>query len=212
MRELLSSFLDMWREDHRFKTILSATASWLINIAFTIFNGVLGILYRSVWNGSICVYYFLLAFIRGIIVQSQRDERDKHPDKGAEKRKKIFFNTHLILLFMDIALIAPIAYMVLGKRLYKFGLIPAIAMAAYTCYRLIMSIIHLMESEKTGNILIKELQTINLLDSLVAVLTLQNALIVAAGGSTDSMMALTAWTSAGIWLSIVFITLRSLIS
>ena len=201
MRDILSSFYDKWRGNYQFKTVFSTVVSCLINIVFAVFNGFLGIVYKSVWNGSIFVYYILLALIRGVIIYFQKNEG---------KRKKVFFCTHLLLLFMDIILIAPIAYMVLGERSYTFGMIPAIAMAAYTFYRIAMSLVHLKRAGKVSNILIKELRTINLTDALVAVLTLQNALIITKGASMQSMMALTGWTSAGIWILIVVITVCSL--
>ena len=113
------------------------------------------------------------------------------------------------MIFMDMCLIAPIAYMVIGERSYVYGLIPAIAMAAYTTYRITMGIINLGKSRKQENILIKELRTVDLQDSLVAVLTLQNALIIANGSDMQAMLALTAWTSAGIWLMIVIFTVKS---
>ena len=49
------------------------------------------------------------------------------------------------MIFMDMCLIAPIAYMVIGERSYVYGLIPAIAMAAYTTYRITMGIINLVK-------------------------------------------------------------------
>lgn len=48
-----------------------------------------------------------------------------------------------------------------------------------------------------------------MIDSLVAVLTLQNALIVTNGGMTDEMQTLSAWTSAGILVIIAVITVQS---
>ena len=65
-----------------------------IGFGFTLFNGALGIVYSSVWNGSICVYYILLAIIRGIIVNSKKNgER-----KGSEEyqRRRIYVITHII--------------------------------------------------------------------------------------------------------------------
>lgn len=46
-------------------------------------------------------------------------------------------------------------------------------------------------------------------DTLVSVLTLQNALIIANGNEMASMMRLTMWTSAGIWGIILFFTVKS---
>lgn len=209
MKKIIMGFIDMWKADYQFKTLATSTLSALVGLGFTVFNVVLGIVYKSVWNISISVYYVLLAIVRGIVVHSQRKVNVADNQKKQEQYKRIYFKTHILMIFMDMCLIAPIAYMVIGERSYEYGLIPAIAMAAYTTYRITMGIINLGKSRKQENILIRELRTVNLQDSLVAVLTLQNALIIANGSDMQSMLALTAWTSAGIWLMIVIFTVKS---
>lgn len=209
MKKIILGFIDMWKADYQFKTLTTSTLSVLSSLGFTIFNVVLGIVYKSVWNISISVYYVLLTIVRGIVVHSQRNVNVADNQKKQEQYKRIYFKTHILMIFMDMCLIAPIAYMVIGERSYEYGLIPAIAMAAYTTYRITMGIINLGKSRKQENILIRELRTVNLQDSLVAVLTLQNALIIANGSDMQSMLALTAWTSAGIWLMIVIFTVKS---
>lgn len=199
----------MWKADYQFKTLATSTLSALVGLGFTVFNVVLGIVYKSVWNISISVYYVLLAIVRGIVVHSQRKVNVADNQKKQEQYKRIYFKTHILMIFMDMCLIAPIVYMVIGERSYEYGLIPAIAMAAYTTYRITIGIINLGKSRKQENIFIKELRTVDLQDSLVAVLTLQNALIIANGSDMQSMLALTAWTSAGIWLMIVIFTVKS---
>lgn len=196
---------DMWKADYQFKTFLFSTMSALIGIGFTIFNAALGIIYKSVWNGTISVYYVLLAVVRGIIVFSQR----KYDEEDISNKRKIYIRTHIIMIIMDLCLIAPIAFMVMGERTYQYGLIPAITMAAYTTYRITMGIIQFSISRKQENILVKELKVINLQDALVAVISLQNALIIANGSSANSMIMLTGWTSGGIWILIVFFTVKS---
>ena len=99
--------------------------------------------------------------------------------------------------------------MVIGARNYTYGMIPAISMAAYTTYRMTMSIIHYLKSKRNENRFIRVIRTINLQDTLVSVLTLQNALIIANGNEMASMMQLTMWTSAGIWGIILFFTVKS---
>ena len=209
MKKIIMGFIDMWKADYQFKTLATSTLSALVGLGFTVFNVVLGIVYKSVWNISISFYYVLLAIVRGIVVHSQRKVSVADNQKKQEQYKRIYFKTHILMIFMDICLIAPIAYMVIGERSYEYGLIPAIAMAAYTTYRITMGIINFRKSRKQENILVKELRTVNLLDSLVAVLTLQNALIIANESDMQSMMTLTAWTSSGIWLMIVIFTVKS---
>lgn len=209
MKKRITAFLDMWKADYQSKTLFFSAFSTLIGIGFTLFNAALGILYNSVWNGTICVYYALLAIVRSIIVYSQR--MSKTPDRYEDKEinRKVYIRTHIIMIFMDICLIVPIAYMVLGKRSYEYGMIPAITMATYTTYRVTMGVFNFRKSRKQENILIKALRTVNLQDSLVSILALQNALIIATGSSMKSMMVLTGWTSAGIWLAIMFFTVKS---
>lgn len=213
MRESINHIMSMRRENYIFKTLSSAFISTAIGIAFTIFNGVLGVIYHSVWNISICIYYILLTLIRAIILISQRKGSTKLQKKTHSLAKRVCVGTHILLFLMDIALIAPIAYMIKGERSYNYGLIPAIAMAAYTTYRITLAIYHMVKSKRTKNILVKELRTIAMQDALVSVLALQNALIIANNGSNEeSMKTLMICSSTGIWILIVLLSIRSFYS
>lgn len=211
MREQIKRFLETQRKDYVLKTVILSAFSMLTEFAFALYNGVLGIVYRSIWNGSICVYYFLLAGIRAIIVHLYRNKAASQSKRAAAHRRKVYFATHMVLILMNISLVVPITVMVTGGRSYTYGLIPAIALAAYTTYRITGSIIHYTRSRHTANVFAAKLRTVNMIDSLVAVLTLQNALIVANGGMNDRMQALSVWTSTGILAIIMIITVRSLL-
>ena len=201
---------DMWRDDYQFKTAASSALSALIGLGFTVFNGILGIVYHSAWHASICIYYVLLAAVRGIVSGVLGKDTLGKKIQGNNERRKVFVGTHIVMILMDIALIFPIAYMVKGERTYEYGLIPAIVMAAYVTYRITMGIIHYRKSRREANLLVKELRTISLNDSLVALLSLQNALIIASGTEMRSMLQLTSGTSAAIWCVVVIITVISL--
>jgi uncharacterized membrane protein len=171
-----------------------------------VYNGFLGIYYRSIWNGTICVYYILLATVRGIIVNKQREKYAKN-----DKLEKIVHCvTNCIMFVMNVSLIVPILAMIKGERKYDWGLIPAIAIASYTFYRITMAIIHYVKSRKNDNSLVRQLRTFNLIDSLVALLTLQNTMIIANEGEiAGEMKSLSIISSAIIWLVIVLVSVRS---
>ena len=57
-----------------------------------------------------------------------------------------------------------------------------IVISTITTYRITMSIVHFRKSRKKDNSLLFELRMINMKDALVAVLSLQNALIIAIAG------------------------------
>ena len=200
MKQRIKDFQKTWKSDYYFSTVFSSAISTLISIVFALYNGALGIVYQSWWHGLICVYYLLLATIRAILIGTRR-----------KNKKTIRMITYLLLLVMDVSLIGPIYVMVSGERSYTYGLIPAIAMATYTTYRITISIVHFRKSRKKDKSLLFELRMINMTDALVAVLSLQNALIIANGGMNEEMHTLTAWTSGGIYLVIVLITIMSFI-
>ena len=145
--------------------------------------------------------------IRGIILLTEYRIKMKSETEKLRRRQKIFYATSTPLLLLNLALILPISLMVRLKRPVNIGLIPAIAMAAYTTYKITMAVIH-MRKRQAQHVLIRELRTINLIDALVSILTLQNTLIVvnANAGEENDMLTLSAISSAAMYLLIIGIT------
>ena len=210
----MGRFLRGWREDYIFQTLISAAASFGCTALFALYNGYLGLWHRSVWHGSICVFtscswpfgaWSSLTEKRG---QAQSEvERDRC-------RRRTFLISSLFLLALDLSLMLPIAMMVVLDKPVTMGLIPAIAMAAYTTWKITMASLHInwQRRRASGNILIAELRTVNLIDALVAILTLQNTLIMVkrTDAGENSMLPVSAASSAVIYVVIVVITLRML--
>lgn len=210
MKNRVSAFLDVWKSNYSFKTFFSSAVSSVLGIVFAAYNGFLGIYYASLWNGTIGLYYILLAIIRFTVVISQRKSEKMQSDTRKAHRKKTFITTHIIIIFMNLSLIGPISLMISGNRTYNLGLIPAIAMAAYTTYRIVMAAIHFRKSKTSDNMLVKELRMLNMIDTFVAVLTLQNTMIIANVGGIDGEMKLVSIiTSSVIWLGIVILSIVS---
>ena len=202
MKEKISSLMTEINGDYRRKTTLFSFFSALLNLFFTFFHAVLGVVSSSLWHGSISVYYFVLFVIRAILVVTERRKAEE------KERMGVYTLTHILLLFMNISLIVPIIVMIRGGRTYSYGLIPAIAMAVYTTYRVTVAVMNLVKAKRSGSRTLKTLRTVNFLDALLSVLTLQNAMI-AANGGIDDMHILMIYTSAAIWLFMVFLSIRS---
>ena len=126
-------------------------------------------------------------------------------------RKRSCLISSLLLTALDLALMLPIALMVvLAKPLY-IGLIPAIAMAAYTTWKITIASIHICRRRRFGeDLLLGELITVNFID---AILSLQNTLIMvnqAKTGDSGSMLTLSAVSSAVIYAAIIALTAQLL--
>ena len=202
MRERIQAQISRWRSDYTFSTVISAALSFGITVLFALYNGYLGISRRSVWHGSICVYYLFLVLIRGLILLCRRRCSLIEESAASRLRRRTFIGTGIILLLMNAALCVPAALMVLRLAPVRVGLIPSIAMAAYTTYKVVIAEINMRRVRRTPDVLVKELRLLNFIEALVSVLTLQNTLIAVNGGGED-MGTLTACTSAGILAIII---------
>lgn len=207
-------FLRTWREDYIYQTLMSAAVSFGCTVLFALYNGYLGFRYGSVWHGSIGIFYLLLMTIRGIVLLTEKRNQTRLEAEQSRCRRRTFLISSVLLLVLDLALILPISMMVVLDKPVSMGLIPAIAMATYITWKITMASIHIFRQRRRsgGNILVAELRTVNFIDALVAILTLQNTLIMANRTTTDenTMLPVSAASSAVIYVVIVVITLRML--
>ena len=207
-------FLQTWREDYIYQTLMSAAVSFGCTVLFALYNGYLGLRYGSIWHGSIGIFYLLLMAIRGIVLLTERRNQARPETEQNRCRRHTFLISSVLLLVLDLALILPISMMVVLDKPVSMGLIPAIAMATYTTWKITMASIHIARQRRRsgGNILVAELRTVNFIDALVAILTLQNTLIMVNRTTTDenAMLPVSAASSAVIYVVIVAITLRML--
>lgn len=207
-------FLRTWREDYIYQTLMSAAVSFGCTALFALYNGYLGVRYGSAWHGSIGIFYLLLMVVRGIVLLTEKRNRTRLEKVQNRCRRRTFLISSLLLLVLDLALIVPISMMVVLDKPVSMGLIPAIAMATYTTWKVTMASIHIGRQRRrpSGNILVAELRTVNFIDALVAILTLQNTLIMVKRTTTDenAMLPVSAASSAVIYAVIVAITVRML--
>lgn len=211
----VESFLKRQKQDYIFNTIIGSLMSFCVTVLFALYNGFLGIHNLSVWHGSICVFYLLLAMIRGTILLTKKNNIKRDEIKRNYYSRRTFIISAVMLLILNLALILPISLMVILEKPVNMGLIPAITMATYTTYRIIIASIHMNKQRRISrnDPLVAELRIINFIEALVSVLTLQNTLIVVNQTASDSndMLILSAVSSAVIYLVIVYITIHMLI-
>ena len=183
------------KKDYLQLTLFSACFSLIITFVFSAYNAYLGIKFGDAFAIGISIYYFLLFWIKTatLIVEKIIDKTDERKQKSV--RIKNFIISSIFIFVIDFCLIAPIVLMIVMPKDVKFGIIPAIAIAAYTVYKITASIINYSKSKKTENPTILLLREIDVVDSLVSILTLQHTLIMVNGGMSGSMRQLSFVTS-----------------
>ena len=175
-------------------------------VLFAVYNGIIGLIYKSTWHISIFGYYLLLLIVKCFVIYMETKNKG-----NAKKEKNVFVFTTILLFIISIALIAPLAIMVLNKRIITFSLEVSIGIAAYTTYKVTISIISYVKRRKLNGIMIRELQTIGIIESIVSILTLQNTLISVNGGSDRSLYNMTIATSFVGWAFILFFLIFMLV-
>ena len=97
--------------------------------------------------------------------------------------------------------------MILNKRLVEMNLILSIAIALYVTINTTLVIINYVKKRKEKDILIRQLNTIDLMDIVLSILTLQNTLIaVNSTGFDAGVYALSIISSiAGILINLFLI-------
>lgn len=195
---MLKKIINNLKKDHSLRTFVFSVFSVLLTLSYSIYNGFLGIYKLSIWHGSICIYYLLLLIIRTILVFEMKNNN--------EKRKKIMhFVIYALLFIITISMIAPAIFLIIGKRTYDLGLIPAISMAAYTTYSVTFAIINYYKTRTNNNTTIKQLKLINVIAALMSVIVLQNTLILANGEMNENMKTMCFYTSFAIIFAAIFL-------
>ena len=195
-------WLERWKSDYAFRTVVTALFSLLVTVLFALYNGFLGLYHGSVWYGTICLYYLLLALFRGSVIAAEKKTADRGGDERSRDRAHLAAS--VLLLILNISMITQ-------QKPVDMTLIPAIVMAVYTTYKITMASVHLRRSRELVSSLVRLLRTINFIDALVSILTLQNTLImVTSKGDGMRMLPLSAVSSALILAEALYVSAVSI--
>ncbi len=207
----IKEFINNLIHNRPFRWYILAGVSFASSLAFTAYNLIVGVLFKLVWNFSVSFYYLLLMAIKAIILQCERKWKGASLEQIKLKRLTLFKVENVFLLLIDLALIAPITLMVLQeKNTVNLGMIPTIALAAYTTYRIIMACINYHRSKNSDNLALHGLKIISLFEAIVSIITLQNTMVVVFGDMGE-MFLLTVWTNAGMLASMLAISIVQIV-
>lgn len=188
--------------------------AFLISVCFALFfciyNGILGFYKNVIWNIAIFTYYLLLLTIRMILYV--REKKSKNEDeKDIRRDKQIYISTSVIMFIMNLAMILPAILLINHQKEVNLSLISAIAVAAYTTYKVSLAIIKFCKVQKEQNLIYKQVRMVNLFDAVMSILTLQNTLtIVASDGNDGDMYTLSIVTTIVMLLAVAIISIYTL--
>lgn len=195
-------------ENYGFRTVVFTIGSFVVSVFYSATHVVMSVMEKSVWFGVLAFYYIALAFMRGRVLNYQKNKRFK---QGYEKRYnelKTFKSTGITLIIVNVALAVAVAQMVLINRHFEYAGLMIYVIATYTFIKITMSIINLVKSNKQQDMTVQAIRNINLADSAVSLLALQTALFSAFGISEQSTVLIPIMngiTGGAVCLFIIFI-------
>ena len=185
--------------DVRFRTDVNLYRSIVINALYIVLKLFLGIYYSAWWFVALAVYYVLLVAMRLALVARRGKEA---LTVGQEWRR--YRVCGIVLLLMNQALMGIVIYMVQYGRGFRYPGVLIYAMAAYSFYAVILSIVQMVKYRRHGSPLMSAAKAINFVAALVSILALETALLARFGGDDEAFrVIMTSATGGGVCVIVI---------
>ncbi len=175
-----------------------ATLSLSLNLAYGIYNGIIGFSSKSWWLITICAYYIILGVTRfGVLIFNEKNKTE------ISSNKFIMRFTGCLLIFLSIILAGTAYLSVESERGIKYNEILMITIAAYSFTKITLAIINLIKARKNDSSTIKTLRYISFADALVSIFSLQRSMLVSFGEMPENeIQILNIFTGTAVYTGI----------
>lgn len=202
-----NEYLKKYTSDHELRYRISLIFSLSINIIYALFKLVTGIIFKSIWFISFALYYLLLVIIRANILKQELRENTLKTEYMKYR------NIAIILLFTNVILTMIILIIVNQKIMNIYPTWVAISIAVYTFYLLFISIYNLVKYRKYNSPLMSSSKVINVVTSLVSLISLEIVLIPTFGIEKVTFFEIMIMsTGGGVAFIIIIISLYMIIT
>lgn len=201
-----NKYLKKYKNDDKLKYRITLIISLIVNIIYALFKLLFGIYYKSLWFISFAFYYFLLVYLKSNII----NEELKH-NVSLEKEYIKYRYIAIIILFINVFLTMIILIIVNEKIFIIYPSFLAITVAVYTFYLIFISIYNLIKYRKYKSPLVSSSKIINVITSLVSLISLEIILIPTYGNDINLYEIMIMSTGTGIAIIIFIISLYMII-
>lgn len=189
--------------DISFKTHVSLYLSLGINLLFVAMKLFYGVRYRSVWYGTLGVYYIMLAVMRFLLLRhANRSGIGKDP----VSEWKHYRWCGIMLLLMNIALLGVVVLVVLDNEGFSYEGYLIYVVAMYDFYNISIAVRDIVKYRNHKSAVISAERSIKLAAALVSMLSLETAMLAQfdEGSNPQGWRLMTGLTGGGVCL-IVFV-------
>ncbi len=196
-----NKYIERYRRDYEFKTVVNALFSSLATAAAGTFHLLIALFAggNPIWLFTLSAYYYALAAARVAVLLSHRIglRRKENEEKRFVRDARNYLSGGALLVFLTIVY-SGIAVLVAVKNFhyeYRGNLI--YAMAFYCFWKIISSIVNAVKRRKLGDYTVQTLCNINVADGIVSVVALQSAMLFTFSSAEESLFAYTMNAAVG---------------
>lgn len=164
--------VEKYLNDRSFRGEVGLYTGLTMNILYTAFRLVSGIIYGSVWFISLGVYYAVLAIARFYLIRSRKKKRG---DVLGEYRS--YVRTAWLLFLLDLPMCGMTVLMITTGAGFNYHGYVIYVSAGYTFYTAIIAGVNIYKYRKLGSPVLQASKNISLITALMSVLGLQTAMM-----------------------------------
>lgn len=198
-------YVSRYRTDTVFKTKISLLLSLALNTGYAVLKFVTGVFYGSAWLITLAAYYTLLLTMRFLLLlHIHRNTRDM----AAEwKRCRA---CGVVLLLMNIILTGMVILVLQRGEGFVYPGFLIYGMALYDFCTMTMAIVNLVKSRKRKSPVLTAAKVINVAAALIAMLSLETAMITQFGAEDGEVFRHTMIASTGGGICVVMVVMAVL--
>ncbi len=187
-----------------FRAFIFAICSFVINVGYVVLMGVVSIVIKSPWFGIFAIYYLMLSLMRGSVLWSKK--------KHIKNEEKTYLAVAISLLILTIVASALVVLTYRGADLARFKGWLIYCSAAYTFYKLGLSIYNIIKAKRQDSLLVESVKDISFVDAIVSIFVLQVSLIqLIPNKPWNKAMALNALTGSLVCIGIVAVAIMMIV-
>ncbi len=180
------SFFHRLVYDVKFRTMVFARFSVVVNILYGLLQIGYGAYYKTFWFVTLGVYYILLIIMRiGLI----RNAKAENVGMDLKTEYKKYRTTGILLLFINLIVTGIVTMMFQDGRVFEYPGVLIYAMAAYAFYSLGLAIYGMITYKKYNSPLLSATRAVNFAGALISILSLEIALLHQFGANDPALFA-----------------------
>lgn len=185
----------------RYRTILLAEVSLLLNLSYAFYHGILGIMNISLWFISMFAFYGTLAAMRFSAVLCGIK---KLSSSQADTEYFVMKLSGVLLIILSIVLTSVIYISQSQNIVAKHNEITMITIATYTFCRITVTILNAVKQHRNPSPLLSVIRSISCAEAAAFVLTLQRSMLVSFGEmNMDNVRLMNALTGCAVCMFIL---------